>query len=82
MGSLRTIEARLRRRAARRALLLVKSRRRDPGALDYQHYWLVSWEAQQVVLGGDWGTTLDLVAEALDGAAAGQSSRRSSGSGS
>ncbi len=34
-------ENRLRRMAERRGLTLRKSRRRDPGALDYGAYWLI-----------------------------------------
>jgi hypothetical protein len=41
MGDERKVrEARLRRMAARRGLVLRKARRRDPGALDYGMYWL------------------------------------------
>lgn len=36
----RTREQRLRRMAARQGLILAKSRRRDPRALDYGEYWL------------------------------------------
>lgn len=35
-------ETRLRRMAERQGMRLVKSRRRDPRALDYGKYWLVS----------------------------------------
>lgn len=34
-------ENRLRRMAERRGLLLTKSRRRDPGAVDYGRYWVI-----------------------------------------
>jgi hypothetical protein len=37
----RTREMKLRRMAARQGLALVKSRRRDPRALDFGTYWLV-----------------------------------------
>ena len=37
----KTHEARVRRAAKRRGLILVKSRRRDPGALDYGLYVVV-----------------------------------------
>ncbi len=38
-------ENRLRRMAERRGLTVRKSRRRDPGALDYGHMWLERWAA-------------------------------------
>jgi hypothetical protein len=39
-------ENRLRRMAERRGLSVHKSRRRDPGALDYGHIWLERWAVQ------------------------------------
>jgi hypothetical protein len=44
-------ENRLRRMAARQALQLVKSRRRDPRALDYGTYWLVDASGVEVASG-------------------------------
>ena len=43
-------ENRVRRRAARQGLQLVKSRTRDPRALDYGSYMLL--DANRIVLGG------------------------------
>jgi len=39
-------ENRLRRMAERRGLSVHRSRRRDPGALDYGHIWLERWAVQ------------------------------------
>jgi hypothetical protein len=44
-------ENRLRRMAARQGLQLVKSRRRDPRALDYGTYWLVDAAGVEVASG-------------------------------
>jgi hypothetical protein len=44
-------ENRLRRMAARQGLQLVKSRRRDPRALDYGTYWLVDASGVEVTSG-------------------------------
>jgi hypothetical protein len=44
-------ENRLRRMAARQGLQLVKSRRRDPRALDYGTYWLVDASGVEVASG-------------------------------
>jgi hypothetical protein len=58
-------ENRLRRMAERQGLRLVKSRRRDPLALDYQLYALVSKDEFKIAGGwqeGDrFGSTLDEV---------------------
>ncbi len=54
-------ENRLRATAARRGLTLVKSRRRDPKALDYGVFWLVRAGEQPA---GP-GMTLDQVEEVL-----------------
>lgn len=54
---LRTYEARLRRAIARRGLRLERSRRRDPGALDYGVYRIVDGTG-----GGDYGMSLGDVA--------------------
>jgi hypothetical protein len=69
-------ENRLRRMAQRRGYLLIKSRRRDPGALDYGLFVLVDDTAGNRVHGaaavtnafdrGE-GMTLDDVEEALSG---------------
>ncbi|MGA2455575.1 MAG: hypothetical protein ABSG93_18875 [Solirubrobacteraceae bacterium] len=76
-------ENRLRRMAQRQGLALVKSRRRDPRALDYRGYWLSRvdngrWLRDEngrevrdiddvVVLGGVGGVTLDEVEAYLKG---------------
>jgi hypothetical protein len=66
-------ENRLRRMAERQGLRLEKSRRRDPRAVDYGTYWLIdgppsnggNWRARTVLVGGDYGTGLDAIEEAL-----------------
>jgi hypothetical protein len=52
-------ENRLRRAAARQGLILRKSRRRDPRALDYGNYWLVDLAGNYLVAGGESGINLD-----------------------
>lgn len=49
---------RLRRVAARQGLKIVKSRRRDPRALDYGRYWLLDRNGGPVA-GGEQGLDLD-----------------------
>jgi uncharacterized protein YcfL len=44
-------ENRIRRMAGRQGLQLVKSRRRDPRALDYGMYWLVDNSGVEVASG-------------------------------
>jgi hypothetical protein len=44
-------ENRLRRMASRQGLQLMKSRRRDPRALDYGTYWLVDASGVEVARG-------------------------------
>jgi hypothetical protein len=44
-------ENRLRRMAGRQGLQLLKSRRRDPRALDYGRYWLVDASGVEVATG-------------------------------
>ena len=51
--------------AWRRGLSLTKSRRRDPGGLDFGKYWLLSWDPKAIVVGGDWGVSLSEVASYL-----------------
>lgn len=67
-------ENRLRRMAERQGLKLVKSRRRDPRALDYGRYWLVLAEGVQpteardrreLVAGSRTGRSLDEIEEVL-----------------
>ncbi len=59
-------ENRLRRVASRRGLRLVKSRRRDPRALDYGTYWVVN-PSTNLNLSGDLGLQgLDEVERFLD----------------
>jgi hypothetical protein len=57
-------ENRLRRVAARRGMRLVKSRRRDPYALDFGHFWLLD-RAGTVVAGDLDGISLDDIEEAI-----------------
>jgi hypothetical protein len=45
--------------AKRQRLELVKSRRRDPYALDFGGYWLVDPHLNKRLVGGIDGTTLD-----------------------
>jgi hypothetical protein len=54
-------EDRLRRMADRQGLILHKSRRRDPRALDYGRYKLLDANTRFVKGGGDHGMTLDEV---------------------
>ena len=56
---------RLRRAAARQCLQLRKSHRRDPRALDYGRFWLTNLETGIVVLGGQYGVTIDAAARYL-----------------
>jgi hypothetical protein len=69
-------ENRLRRMAERQGLRLVKSRRRDPLALDYQLYALISEDEYQVAggwqKGGRFGFTLDEVEARLSKGTRGQ----------
>ena len=60
-------ENRLRRAAERQGLRLVKSRRRDPRALDYGGYWLID-RSHLIVCGGDNGASLDEIEEVLNSA--------------
>lgn len=61
-------ENRLRRMAQRQGLTLTKSRRRDPRAVDFGRYWLSDpYASNVIVLGGEWGTTLDDVEDTLLG---------------
>ncbi len=58
-------ENRLRRMAWRQGLLLRKSRRRDPRALDYGAYWLVDASINGIVAGGQFGVSLDDIEDYL-----------------
>jgi hypothetical protein len=60
-------ENRLRRIAGRRGLILRKSRRRDPQAVDFGAYWLVDAESNFLIYGDQWGTDLDGIEEFLTG---------------
>lgn len=53
-------ENRLRNAAKRQGLLLSKSRRRDPRALDYDRYMLVGARGSIVAGGGPFGFSLSL----------------------
>lgn len=50
-GELKVRENRLRRIAARRGLILRKTRRRDPGAMDYGMYCLVTVQGDTEICG-------------------------------
>lgn len=60
-------ENRLRRMAERRGLVLRKSKRRDPQAIDYGAYWLIDAESDFLIYGDEWGTDLDGIEEFLTG---------------
>lgn len=51
MTAEKVLENRLRRIAERRGLQLLKSRRRDPGAIDFRGFMLVDASTNTVVLG-------------------------------
>ena len=51
----------------RRGLVLVKSRRRDPRALDYGGQWLVDVRTGDLVAGGEFGVSLYAIARYLLG---------------
>jgi hypothetical protein len=55
----------LRRMAARQGLMLTKSRRRDPRALDFGSYWLNDPRLGATVFGDEWGASLDEVEKFL-----------------
>lgn len=57
-------ENKCRRGAERQGLRLKKCRRRDPRALGYGNYWLVS-SVGDTVIGGQHGTTLAIVEQYL-----------------
>jgi hypothetical protein len=59
MGDEKVRENRLRRMAERQGLMLRKSRRRDPRAVDYGRYWLIDLDTTGVVAGGQFGIDLD-----------------------
>ncbi|MGV9837066.1 hypothetical protein ACWDUL_23150 [Nocardia niigatensis] len=59
-------ENRIRRAAARQGLRLVKSRRRDPRATDFERYWLYD-SRNRIAFGDKQGTTLDAVEARLRG---------------
>ena len=52
-------ENRSRRAAKRRGLDLVKSRTRDPKALEYGRWWIVDLETREVIYGADQRRTLE-----------------------
>lgn len=60
-------ENRVRRMAARQGLRLVKSRRRDPNAVDFGQYWLTDPDTGGLVFGDQWGAELDDVEAWLAG---------------
>lgn len=62
-------ENRLRRKAARQGLRLVKSKRRDQDAPDFGRYWLLKGPGEPhnglAIVGGEHGADLDEIEEAL-----------------
>ncbi len=64
-GADKVRENRLRRMAGRQGFVLVKSRRRDPRAVDYGGYWLVDPRANALVAGEQFGLDLDEVEREL-----------------
>jgi hypothetical protein len=58
-------ENRLRRMAQRQGLILRKSRRRDPRAVDFGSYWLIDASTNALVAGGQFGMSLDSIEEHL-----------------
>lgn len=67
MSDQKVRENRLRRMAGRQGLVLSKSRRRDPRAIDYGSYWLSDLYRNYLVAGGEWGMSLDDVEAFLNG---------------
>ena len=51
----------VRRVLVRRGYQLRKSRRRDPEALDFHGYWIMSADGESLVSGGEWGMSLSEV---------------------
>jgi hypothetical protein len=60
-------ENRVRRMAERQGLILRKSRRRDPRALDFGGYRLIDAEANVLVYPDQYGTDLNGIEEFLTG---------------
>jgi len=60
-------ENRLRRVAERQRLRIVKSRRRDPRAVDYGRFWVYKL-GDELIFGGDTGATVSELEAFLDGA--------------
>lgn len=58
-------ENRMRRMAQRQGLRLIKSKRRDPRAVDFGQFWLVDIYTNGAVTGGQFGISLDEVEEFL-----------------
>jgi hypothetical protein len=58
-------ENRIRRMAHRQGLTIHKSRRRDPGAVDYDKYWVFEASSDVLVAGGEAGLNLDGVEDWL-----------------
>lgn len=66
MTSEESRERRVRYMADRQGLVLKKSRRRDPRALDYGGHWLITRKGT-VKVGGKHGTTLEALEAYLTG---------------
>ena len=63
----RVFENRMRRAAQGQGQRLIKSRRRDPRALDYGGHWLVDVRTSDIVAGGEFGVSLHDIARYLLG---------------
>ncbi len=59
-------ENRLRRAADRQRLRIVKSRRRDPRAVDYGKFWVYKTD-DELIFGGNTGATVSELEAFLDG---------------
>lgn len=57
---------RLRLAADRQGLRIKRSRRRDYRALDYGGHWLIDKRSKKVIVGGEYGTSLDGIESALN----------------
>ncbi len=68
--SMKTRESRARRLAERQDLRLVKSRTRSTRAADFGAYWLVDPDRNTIVVGDQFGLSLDEVEHALGNDAA------------
>ena len=66
MSANKVRENRSRRAAKRRGLDLIKSRTRDPKALEYGRWWIVDLETREVIYGATERRTLEDVEDWLE----------------